>query len=81
MGFRFHRFGKTCADELAAMFRKVSLHKFEAPGGLVSGTESSRGRISLQRPNRQWECVLFSASRGLSAVAEPFRLAATLQHG
>lgn len=38
--------------------RQCSLHKFEVAGGLVSGTESSRGRISLQRPNRQWECVL-----------------------
>lgn len=24
-------------------------------GGLVSGTEDSRGRISLDRPNRQWD--------------------------
>ena len=35
--------------------RKFSLHKFEAPGGLLCGTEGSRGKISLQRPNRQWE--------------------------
>jgi alpha,alpha-trehalase len=35
--------------------RKVSLSKFEAAGGLLSGTETSRGKISLQRPNRQWE--------------------------
>ncbi|KAI5477104.1 alpha,alpha-trehalase, glycoside hydrolase family 37 protein [Pseudohyphozyma bogoriensis] len=32
-----------------------SLHKFEAAGGLLSGTEGSRGRISLSRPNRQWD--------------------------
>ena len=24
-------------------------------GGLVSGTEESRGKISLDRPNRQWD--------------------------
>ncbi|KZS94189.1 glycoside hydrolase family 37 protein [Sistotremastrum niveocremeum HHB9708] len=32
-----------------------SLHKFEVLGGLVSGTEESRGQISLDRPNRQWD--------------------------
>ncbi|KAN0113589.1 alpha,alpha-trehalase-neutral trehalase [Russula decolorans] len=32
-----------------------SLKKFEALGGLVSGTEESRGKISLDRPNRQWD--------------------------
>jgi alpha,alpha-trehalase len=31
-----------------------SLRKFETEGGLVSGTEESRGRISIDRPNRQW---------------------------
>ncbi|KAL5035729.1 alpha,alpha-trehalase nth1 [Batrachochytrium dendrobatidis] len=31
------------------------LSKFEAVGGLVSGTEESRGTISLDRPNRQWD--------------------------
>jgi alpha,alpha-trehalase len=25
------------------------------PGGLVSGTEQSRGSISLERPSRQWD--------------------------
>ena len=24
-------------------------------GGVVSGTEQSRGKISLERPNRQWD--------------------------
>lgn len=33
----------------------ASLHKFEEPGGLVSGTEASKGKISLDRPNRQWD--------------------------
>ena len=32
-----------------------SLKKFETLGGLVSGTEESRGKISLDRPNRQWD--------------------------
>lgn len=29
--------------------------KFEQRGGLVGGTEESRGQISLSRPNRQWD--------------------------
>ncbi|KAJ2389571.1 alpha,alpha-trehalase nth1, partial [Coemansia sp. RSA 2559] len=33
----------------------VACRKFEVSGGLVSGTEESRGMISLQRPNRQWD--------------------------
>ncbi|RKP24335.1 neutral trehalase [Syncephalis pseudoplumigaleata] len=32
-----------------------ALRRFEATGGLVSGTEASRGAISLDRPNRQWD--------------------------
>jgi alpha,alpha-trehalase len=32
-----------------------ALPKFEVFGGLVSGTEKSRGSISLSRPNRQWD--------------------------
>ncbi|KAI9305283.1 neutral trehalase [Cunninghamella echinulata] len=32
-----------------------ALVKFEVKGGLVSGTEESRGTISLDRPNRQWD--------------------------
>ena len=35
--------------------RTQSLKKFEVLGGLVSGTEESRGKISLDRPNRQWD--------------------------
>ncbi|TPX36656.1 alpha,alpha-trehalase [Synchytrium microbalum] len=33
----------------------IALSKFEVAGGLVAGTESSRGPISLDRPNRQWD--------------------------
>ncbi|OJJ49232.1 hypothetical protein ASPZODRAFT_129648 [Penicilliopsis zonata CBS 506.65] len=32
-----------------------ALPRFEAYGGLVSGTEESRGPVSLDRPNRQWD--------------------------
>jgi len=35
--------------------RSQSLRKFEVLGGVVSGTEESRGKISLERPNRQWD--------------------------
>lgn len=43
-------------------YRSQSLKKFEVLGGLVSGTEESRGKISLDRPNRQWDypCVSLS---------------------
>ncbi|TNY22358.1 alpha,alpha-trehalase-neutral trehalase [Rhodotorula diobovata] len=43
------------SEAQAEKIMKCSLHKFEVAGGLVSGTETSRGRISLQRPNRQWD--------------------------
>lgn len=32
-----------------------ALPKFECPGGLVSGTEKSRRRVGVDRPNRQWD--------------------------
>ncbi|KAI8997417.1 trehalase-domain-containing protein [Pilobolus umbonatus] len=45
-----------CAsDKQAIDMVKHSLSKFEVLGGLVSGTERSRGVISLERPNRQWD--------------------------
>ncbi|OZJ06189.1 hypothetical protein BZG36_01007 [Bifiguratus adelaidae] len=44
-----------CSQEQADAMVKNSLHKFEVIGGLVSGTEESRGQISLDRPNRQWD--------------------------
>ncbi|SCZ93579.1 BZ3500_MvSof-1268-A1-R1_Chr6-3g08751 [Microbotryum saponariae] len=43
------------SEQQADKIIKSSLVKFEALGGLLSGTESSRGRISLTRPNRQWD--------------------------
>jgi alpha,alpha-trehalase len=56
-----------CASEAQA-FRLVdsALPKFEVAGGLVSGTEESRGIISLDRPNRQWG-ELSVVGRGASA--------------
>jgi alpha,alpha-trehalase len=44
-----------CSPEQAAILVKTAIPKFEAAGGLVSGTEQSRGVISLDRPNRQWD--------------------------
>lgn len=45
-----------CAtDEQAAKLVQKGLEKFEVAGGLVPGTEESRGPVSLDRPNRQWE--------------------------
>jgi alpha,alpha-trehalase len=32
-----------------------ALPRFERFGGLVSGTEESRGQVGLNRPNRQWD--------------------------
>ncbi|ORY14081.1 glycoside hydrolase [Clohesyomyces aquaticus] len=39
----------------AAVLVSQALPKFEAFGGLVSGTEESRGPVGLERPNRQWD--------------------------
>ncbi|EJU04826.1 alpha trehalase [Dacryopinax primogenitus] len=45
-----------CASEDQAwQLVQYALPKFEVLGGLVSGTEESRGKISLDRPNRQWD--------------------------
>ncbi|CAG8483956.1 10168_t:CDS:2 [Diversispora eburnea] len=45
-----------CASyEQAEKLVKISLPKFEVLGGLMSGTEESRGTITLDRPNRQWD--------------------------
>ncbi|EAU36507.1 neutral trehalase [Aspergillus terreus NIH2624] len=39
----------------AAEMVKKALPRFEVFGGLVSGTEESRGVVGLDRPNRQWD--------------------------
>lgn len=39
----------------AAEMVSKALPRFEAYGGLVSGTEESRGPVGLERPNRQWD--------------------------
>ncbi|KAL1856348.1 hypothetical protein VTK73DRAFT_8305 [Phialemonium thermophilum] len=46
--------GVSSPKQAAAMVTKA-LPKFEASGGLLSGTKESRGEISLERPNRQWD--------------------------
>ncbi|KAI9000068.1 neutral trehalase [Gaertneriomyces semiglobifer] len=44
-----------CTKEQAERMVPAALKEFEVFGGLVSGTESSRGVISIDRPNRQWD--------------------------
>lgn len=39
----------------AAKLVANGLPKFEELGGLVAGTEASRGEVGLDRPNRQWD--------------------------
>lgn len=46
--------GLAMPRQAAALVIKA-LPKFEAFGGLVSGTEHSRGVISIERPSRQWD--------------------------
>ncbi|EIE88066.1 trehalase [Rhizopus delemar RA 99-880] len=46
---------KCASQEQAERMVRVALPKFEVTGGLVSGTAESRGKISLDRPNRQWD--------------------------
>ncbi|PSK58606.1 Neutral trehalase [Elsinoe australis] len=43
------------SPEQASAMVKRALPLFEVGGGLVSGTEASRGHVSLSRPNRQWD--------------------------
>lgn len=43
------------SPEQAERLISTLLPKLEMPGGLVSGTEESRGSLSLDRPSRQWD--------------------------
>ncbi|KAF2458665.1 neutral trehalase [Lineolata rhizophorae] len=43
------------SPERAAILVSRTLPRFEVFGGLVSGTEESRGAVGLDRPNRQWD--------------------------
>ncbi|ESZ96507.1 neutral trehalase [Sclerotinia borealis F-4128] len=43
------------SPQQAASLVANALPKFEAAGGLLSGTEESRGAVGLDRPNRQWD--------------------------
>jgi alpha,alpha-trehalase len=62
--------GRRCDDESATTFYPLwaglanarqaerlvgALSRFEAAGGLVSGTQRSRGPVSAGRPQRQWD--------------------------
>ncbi|KAG9064192.1 alpha,alpha-trehalase nth1 [Linnemannia hyalina] len=52
----FYAMWAGCADrDKAERMMTTALPLFEVTGGLVSGTESSRGFITLARPNRQWD--------------------------
>lgn len=42
----------------AASLISIALPKFECYGGIVSGTEKSRGVVGIDRPNRQWDYPL-----------------------
>lgn len=44
-----------CTPKQATVMVAKALPKFEVHGGLVSGTEESRGAVGLKRPNRQWD--------------------------
>ena len=44
-----------CTPRQASVLVSEALPKLEAFGGLLSGTEKSRGKISITRPNRQWD--------------------------
>ena len=46
--------GLATPQQAAEMVNKA-LPKFEMFGGLVSGTEKSRGPVGVDRPNRQWD--------------------------
>ncbi|KAI8904841.1 glycoside hydrolase, partial [Gorgonomyces haynaldii] len=46
---------KIPSEARAALLVPRCLEAFEVAGGLVSGTEKSRGIIGLDRPNRQWD--------------------------
>jgi alpha,alpha-trehalase len=39
----------------AELLIEKALPLFEAPGGILAGTEASRGPISPERPQRQWD--------------------------
>ncbi|KAJ3079765.1 alpha,alpha-trehalase nth1 [Quaeritorhiza haematococci] len=47
--------GNVASEQQASVLVPRALELFEVVGGLVSGTEESRGRIGLDRPNRQWD--------------------------
>ena len=51
----FPLWAQCASHEQAVRVRNVGLKLFEVTGGLVTGTEKSRGPIGIDRPNRQWD--------------------------
>ncbi|KAI9015411.1 trehalase-domain-containing protein [Hyaloraphidium curvatum] len=47
--------GGLATPEQAQRVVNETKRRFEVVGGLVAGTEESRGRVGLDRPNRQWD--------------------------
>ena len=64
-----------------AYLSRHALPKFEVAGGLVSGTEESRGIISLDRPNRQWGESVHKLLVVLKPSRLPLQLASASDHG
>lgn len=52
------------------VYSRNALPKFEVAGGLVSGTEESRGVISLDRPNRQWGAYYRGSSGTVLTISD-----------
>ena len=59
--------GLATPRQAAALVIKA-LPKFEVFGGLVSGTEESRGAVGIERPSRQWDYPYGEALRLLLAT-------------
>ncbi len=43
-------------ERRACRLARSALAELEAPGGILSSTEASRGPVSPERPPRQWDC-------------------------
>lgn len=48
-------FAKLCTQEQASILIKNIIRLLEAPGGLLSSTKSSRGKVDAKHPQRQWD--------------------------
>lgn len=68
--------GVSSPKQAAAMVTKA-LPRFEAFGGLLSGTKESRGEIGIERPNRQWDYPYGWAPQQMLAWTGLFRYSFT----